>query len=293
MRKKGEKLASNLLDILWCKIRRFCLKGKIIRCLSESDNSEVLPIIEYLKRPFLKDLIIPYNYIEEYKIENIDLNWDAEGKWFYINLGFINMYLKYKKEKQAKKCYNAILIEQDFRSPHCYISDTFQPEEGSVILDLGGAEGYFPIKFLERVKKVYIFECDKEWIDALNKTYENYKDKVIIVDKFVDSYSDSTHISLDDFVQQNMLSNEKLFIKIDVEGSELDVIKGAQTLLSMEQSIRWAICAYHFESHEELIRKSFKGWNVTAVPGYILNFYDYNFKPPYIRKGVLQIDNMH
>lgn len=293
MRKKKEKLASSLQDILWCKIRRFFLKGKIIRYLSESGNSEVLPIIEHLKRPFLKDLIIPYNYIKEYKAEDIDLKWDAESKLYYVNLGFINMYLKYKKKRQARKCYNDILIEQDFRSPHCYTSDAFQPEEDSVILDLGGAEGYFPIKFLDRVKKVYIFECDKEWINALNRTYENYKDKVIIVEKFVDSYSDNTHVSLDDFAQQNMLFNEKLFIKVDVEGSELDVIKGAQKLLQTEQSIKLAICTYHFEAHEELIRKSLKGWNITAVPGYILNFYDYNFKPPYIRRGVLQIDNMH
>ena len=184
-----------------------------------------------------------------------------------------------------------ILLEQDKHSPHRYTTEEFHPQKDSVILDIGGAEGFFPIDYIDAVKKVYIFECSNEWIQALKKTYKNYKDKVVIIKKFVSSYSDDTHISLDDFIKEKHLENDNLFIKIDAEGSEPDIIKGGSFLFSSKQSIQLALCVYHCAWHEKYFRKLFHNWNICSSNGYMLYYYDFYFSEPYVRTGVLRIWN--
>ena len=70
------------------------------------------------------------------------------------------------------------LWEQSNESPHRYLTHEFDVSDGDVVLDVGGAEGNFALTVIDKVSKVYIFECDDEWIEALNYTFADYKDRV-------------------------------------------------------------------------------------------------------------------
>lgn len=291
MHKKTYKLAKNDIEYIICELSAVFMKGKIINYLNKKENSDYKNIATYLNNN--KMTIFPYNFAKQYKISNIDIKKDTSNNLYYTNYHNIDIYLKSKftSKYRAARYFKNILLEQDKHSPHRYTTEEFHPQKDSVILDIGGAEGFFPIDYIDAVKKVYIFECSNEWIQALEKTYKNYKDKVVIIKKFVSSYSDDTHISLDDFIKEKHLENENLFIKIDAEGSEPDIIKGGSFLFSTKQSIQLALCVYHCAWHEKYFRELFHNWNICSSNGYMLYYYDFYFSEPYVRTGVLRIWN--
>lgn len=290
-RNNGVRLADKDIEFLWCEWKVRVQKRRIIRELSKQGGDETDEIVDYLKKHPIT--VFPYKFKEKYAIRNVKLQKDKAKNMYFYKRGVVNMYLKktYKSEFRAKRYCSNLLMEQDMDSPHCYVSHSFYPEPESVIIDIGGAEGFFPIEYLDTVKKVYIFECSREWTEALQATYEKYRDKVFIVNKFVSDCSDETNVSLDDFVKENHLENEKIFIKIDAEGSEPAIIDGAKNFLNSDTSIKLAICTYHCAEHESVFRKRFDGWNIENAKGYMLYYYDFCFGAPYIRRGVLRIDN--
>ncbi len=285
------RLAGNDIEFLLCELFVRLKKRKIIKYLSNLEQKDIAPVVSYLKHHSIS--VFPYDYKDAYSMESVDVGKDEACHMFYVKNPLLNVYMKpsYTSKFRAQRYYNNLLIEQDKHSPHCYTTSSFYPEQDSVILDIGGAEGYFPIQYLEQVKKVYIFECNPEWLKALEKTYGKYKDKVCIINKFVSDYTDETHVSLDDFVAENHLLQEKLFIKIDAEGSEPQIIEGAKNLLTSKQLIRLALCVYHCADHEALFRQRFHDWSIDVSEGYMLYYYDFNFNSPYIRRGVLRIQN--
>ena len=283
------RLAQNDFEFIYCEIKKKFIKNKVVSFLSKEKDSEKKDIAKYISENGMS--IFPYPYVNNYKLQNVEAVKDSDADMFYIQRNGRRLYMKksYTSMFRAKRYYNNILIEQDEASPHRYVSDTFAPEAGSVILDIGGAEGFFPFDYLDTVDKVYIFECDDEWIEALTKTYADYKDKVIIINKFVSDFTDDSHITIDDFVQQYNLNGKKLFIKIDAEGSEPNIIRGARKTLNKIKNIRLALCTYHCAKHETLFRNLFKSWRIEASDGYMLYYYDFNFREPYLRKGILRI----
>ena len=62
-----------------------------------------------------------------------------------------------------------------------------------------------------------MIECEHKWVEALKKTFEHWKEKVI-VEKMLGDTDDETHISID-----GLLKDEKVnFIKMDIEGAEVN-----------------------------------------------------------------------
>ncbi len=285
------RLADNDMEFIYCEIKSRIMKYRIIKELNGSSDAEVKKIGEYLKKNPIS--VFPYEYKKKYNINEHIAEKDNESGLIYVRHNGMKMYMrrKYTSLFRAKRYYNNILMEQDNESPHCYVSEKFEPDEGSVIIDIGGAEGFFGLKYIEKVKKIFIFECDSEWVEALEKTYEAYKDKVVIIEKFVGKYTDEKNVSLDDFIKENHLENERIFVKIDAEGSEPLILYGAKNLISSAQNVKMAVCTYHCAEHEKLVRNVFKGWNIECSKGYMLYYYDLNFNKPYIRRGVLRIQN--
>lgn len=286
------RLAQNDFEFIFCEIKKRFMKNKVISFLSKETDNEKKAVANYISKNGMS--VFPYPYVKNYKLQNVSAEKDSDAGMFYINRNGRRLYMKksYTSMFRAKRYYNNILIEQDNLSPHRYVSDTFTPEAGSVILDIGGAEGFFPFDYLDMVDKVYIFECSDEWTHALTKTYADYKDKVIIINKFVSDFTDVSHITIDDFVQQENLGDKKLFIKLDAEGSEPNIIRGARKTLNQIKNIKLALCTYHCAEHESLFRKLFKSWRMEVSNGYMLYYYDFNFKKPYLRRGVLRLTKM-
>ncbi len=282
------RLASNITEFImrdnWARLNR----KKIADYLSDSDDPEIRSIGEYLKSNNINTF--PYSFATRYNGKDYKCIKDSSAGLRYYELDGKRMYLKkkYNFSYLASRYIKNLNVEQDHASPHRYMTDTFYPHEGDVLIDVGGAEGIFTLSNIERIKHAYIFECDPEWIHAMEKTFEPYKDKITIIAKFASDHSDSTHMSIDDLIKEYSLQNENLFIKIDAEGDELRILDGA-TMLNEAQNCSIAVCTYHRQEHEDLISKRYKDWNIEHSSGYMIYYYDYDISEPYVRRGLLRI----
>ena len=197
------------------------MKKAIISDCRNSNDYEKQEIAQWLERNELRPY--PYPYVEEYKSKSIDVYRDeddypytfVDGKKLYGRKRFTN-------KQFAKECVGR-LAEQDDRSPHCYVpTGRNAPVDGAVIAELGAAEAAFSLEYIERCKKVYLFECLDEWMIPLQKTFEPWKDKVEIVKKYVGRATKDDFISIDDFFKDKEVN----VVKADIEGYEIDMLMG-------------------------------------------------------------------
>jgi hypothetical protein len=178
-------------------------------------------------------------------------------------------------------------MEQDPLSPHRYLTDNFNVEAGDILVDVGAAEGNLPLSVIERVAKVYMFETDPDWIEALEATFAPWREKVEIINKFVSDKNDNKNISLDSFVHEK---GNFSFLKVDAEGSDELVLNGCRNVLSSPNKVKVALCCYHrpFDSvqFEEFLNSY--GFLTEFAPRYMIYPDAESFAPPYLRRGVLR-----
>ncbi len=116
-------------------------------------------------------------------------------------------------------------------------------------MDIGVAEGNFSLQVVDRVSRLYIIESDDGWIEALQETFRNDREKVTILKKFVTSVDGGKYATLDSLIEEPVN-----FIKMDIEGNEWDALLGAERLIGSSENLRCAVCAYHGDFDEILIR---------------------------------------
>jgi predicted RNA methylase len=178
-------------------------------------------------------------------------------------------------------------MEQDIESPHRYITNDFFVKDNDVVADIGAAEGTFALSAVKRAGKIYLFESDMEWVEPLEATFAPWKEKVEIINKFVSDKNDEQNITLDYFFENKVGIN---FLKVDVEGAETDLLKGCEKVLSVNKSLKLAICTYHKQNDESTISKSLKnlGFEVSYSKGYMIYMKDKELRPPYFRRGLIR-----
>lgn len=174
------------------------------------------------------------------------------------------------------------------KQPHQYLTETFTVEEGDVLVDVGCAEALLSLDNIEKVSKVYLFEFEPMWIPALNATFKDYMHKVVIINKYVSGQDTDTTITL-----KSALRNEhgkQLFIKMDIEGAEVEVLNGSRDFLSETSNIKIACCTYHKQHDEEKIPKilSELGYSYEFSDGYMLFYADTDMRYPYFRHGLVR-----
>jgi hypothetical protein len=196
----------------------------------------------------------PYEFALKYKKLPINCFYD-EKKMYYILHQSKKLYFpsNYKKS-DAIKVYRDLIMEQDILSPHRYIED-INRLKGKVVMDIGAAEGMFSLDVIDIVKHVYLFECDANWMKALNATFAPWKEKVTIIPKYISNKNDEMNITIDHFLKGKDKSN--LFLKMDIEGYEQMALKGAANTLKESKDIDYAICTYHRKNDAEEIEKIF------------------------------------
>lgn len=74
----------------------------------------------------------------------IFLSKDKTSNLYFTNYHNFDIYLKpaFTNKYRAARYFKNILLEQDTQSPHRYTTEEFHPQKDSVILDIGGAEGF-------------------------------------------------------------------------------------------------------------------------------------------------------
>lgn len=277
-----EKLIPKSIRLQW-------LKNKIVKYLGDRVlNDEQREVYEYLQNHKLS--VFPYNFPQKYISTDIFIETDPENGLYYTLWEGKRLYYKNGHQfNKAQVYFNSLLLEQDPLSPHRYLTDTFDVDINDVIVDVGAAEGNFSLSVIEKVKQVYIFEVEKDWIKALEATFEPWKEKVKIVQKYVSDQDTNMSIRLDTFFNKNQKVN---FIKADVEGAEAQVINGASDLIKAQTNLKIAICTYHRQTDAEDLDKLLKnkGFENSFSDKYMIFYYGKTniVKPPYLRKAVLR-----
>jgi hypothetical protein len=186
--------------------------------------------------------------------------------------------------QEIRQAYSSMAMEQDLDSPHSYEYVNFKVGADDVVADIGAAEGLFSLNIVERAKKLYLFEINQNWIEALKMTFAPWKNKVEIINKFVSDHDDQGHIQLDTILAGG---GGGIFIKTDGDGSDIEILNGAKNILSSKQKIKAAICTYHKETDAKDISEILKrnNFQINFSKGYI--FFIEN-KLPIIRKGLIR-----
>ena len=174
------------------------------------------------------------------------------------------------------------------KCPHQYQTESFCIKEGDILVDVGCAEALLSLDVIDKVSKVYLLEADKEWIQALNETFKDYSDKVIIINKFASGADSESTITLKSLLCDDI--DKSLFIKMDIEGAEVEVLNGSKEFLKSVKDLKLACCTYHKQDDAEKIEKIYKELNLNFEysDGYMIFIFDECQKPPYFRHGVIR-----
>ncbi len=196
-------------------------------------------------------------------------------------------YPREMDEKQILKTYYQFLSEMDNDSPHLYTNNLNEIKD-KVLFDCGVAEGLFPLTYVDQFKKIVLFECDNNWVEALKATFSPYSSKVTIVNKYVSNIDSESTITLDNFSKNhNIIPN---FIKMDIEGFEEKAIEGTKNILNNSAETVCAICTYHTPTAEKYIIEKMDslGYRPEYNKGYMVFHCEEHFSSPYLRRGVVR-----
>jgi precorrin-6B methylase 2 len=241
-------------------------------------------VVAYLKNNPVS--VFPYPFARSYRASDVQVFKDESSGLHYVLMEEKKLYFKRSWSKQKiAAMFNSLRKEQDKLSPHRYLTDSFLVNPGDVIVDIGAAEGNFSLSVIERAGQVILFEKDEEWIEALRATFDPWKEKVIVVNKYVSDVTDETQVRLDDFSSHN-----PNFIKIDVEGSERAVLRGADKILTTGRNLKVALCSYHQQEDAETFDNMLKQLNFKTEfsRGYMLFYYNRKIAAPFLRRGLIR-----
>jgi predicted RNA methylase len=249
-------------------------------------NDEQREVLKFLENNEIR--IFPYPFNDDYSAEAIEVFLDTERGLRYVMQDGKRLYFKRRwNEKRIKRAYADLIREQDLNSPHRYLTESFTIGNNDVLADIGAAEANFSLAVIEKVRKVYLFEYDREWAEAMRATFAPWPDKVEIINKYVSDRDDESNVRFDTFYKEH---NDITFLKIDVDGAESIVLDSCNEVFKTPVPFKVALCTYHKNNDESdftaLLKKH--GFSVTPSKGYMIHYYDKKMKAPYLRRGLIR-----
>ncbi len=226
-----------------------------------------------------------------YPLEYTEKNLFVDDKGFYTLLGANRLYFGRDKE-EALDMLKGFYLHYEADNPHRYL---YPSEDGidiltdDVVADVGACEGYFGIKYLD-CKKVYFFEGENEWVMQLRKSTDKCDHAEVVQGYVGDGESE---IRLDSFFEGK---ERPTVIKMDVEGMELAVLRGAKRILSGKGRLVLLIATYHRQEDWDRIVALLNPdvnnprFRISHSNGYYWHIPDP--KPPYFRRGILRAERI-
>lgn len=272
---------------IYCSLKNPKLKKLIFDYYKDNQNEEIEKVVKFEKTHF-GVYFLPYKFVDEYKARKINVYKDISGLFYVINENGDKLFFpkKFKYKNSVKSVYLGMLAEQDYNSPHRYFGRE-DIKKGIIMFDVGAAEASYSLSLIHSLKKLVVFECDEEWIEALNYTFKPFMDKVEIIKKYVSSETTEYSITIDDFCDKRKEYPD--YIKMDIEGAEENAITGAQRIIEEGRCTYWSICTYHRQDSEAQIKQKFSSkYEYTTSEGYTICTMG-GIEKPYLRRGVLKI----
>jgi len=266
--------------------KRDKIRNYFLNLDKDGQEKDVVEIIDFVKEHGLS--FFPYDFSRKYISMDVDVCHDEQ-----CNMGYVltdnNKRLYFYEGNgpgRVKTYYSKLCMEQDEGSPHRYETPEFSVKDGDVIVDVGAAEGIWALKNVEKASKIYLFECDERWIKALEKTFAPWKEKVVIVKKYVSDIVDEKYTTLDEIFNGQTVD----FIKADIESYEPKMLEGAKETLKNNENIKLSLCTYH-KKYDAAILKEFletRGFITEFSKRYMLFVLDDDLEEPYIRRGLIR-----
>jgi hypothetical protein len=286
-----EHTEQNSFTELWCQ-KEHEIKEYFLSLSTDTNDPEILEIIDWFKKG-REPYMYPYEFSRKYHVSDIGVFFDEAVRLPFVMHGENKDKRMYFPEKWdvelIRTYYNWLRIEQDKDCPHCYEADGFVVQDGDVIADIGAAEGIYGLNYAEKAGKIYLFERDEKWIRALQETFKPYKEKVIIVNKYVSNINNDENVTLDSFFNGKRID----FIKADIEGMETQLLEGSSNILAGNVNLKLLLCAYHTKTDEMKIKEMLEGYGFKTEQskGYMLwiwGTFRGGLERPYIRRGVVR-----
>jgi hypothetical protein len=282
--KKKKKLHSSIEE------KQYAIESYFRNLSSEDEN---ISFVEY----FFKNnsfSAFPYGFVKKYlALEVIVYDDNICGMKYILHKNKKLYFPEDWTRTKIREYYNGLLIEQDKKSPHCYVTSSFHVEKNDVLLDIGAAEGIFALTYIDTPQLIYLIECDKNWIKPLEKTFEPYKSKVVIINKRVSDKDDKYSITCDSIINSISGMLDPMccwgyFIKADVEGAEIDCIKGAENSIVSCDNMRIVVCTYHKKNDAIDLEKQLESYGVKTHFSDGLMIFDKDPPDVCLRKGVIR-----
>ena len=235
----------------------------------DCEDKEIKEILEYLSE---HELTVYNQYVPE-ESTIYQYYQDDEGDP-YVYIGNKRMYYPKEIVDITKTPFRKnIFMEQTEYSPHRYIQENHEVHGGDVIVDAGVCEGNFSIQYVDIASKLHLIEMDKRWCRALEKTFAPWRNKVTIHNVALSKEDGRVERRLDTLIKENID-----FLKMDIEGAEIDALLGAKELLERSNAI-CSICAYHRTYDEKYIRFILEayGYTTKTSDGYMAFVWDKNW----------------
>jgi FkbM family methyltransferase len=242
------------------------------------------------------------------KIENYVCNGALE--FFSKNQKRVSEVASLLCDKKSKKIYLQMVRYRQTRKWYYYaincgeqyfINDFFRYGKNEIFIDCGAFTGDTIEKFIAlpkmEYKKIIAFETDKQNFEKLQCKFKN-NPKIVLINEGVYNKNCGLYFSrVDDTATSGIvsefptgkadeisikvrsidslqISDKVTFIKMDIEGAELNALKGAEKTILRDKP-RLAICIYH--SNEDMIRIA--EWIHALVPEYKLYVRHHNYYP--------------
>lgn len=270
--------------------REELLKYLMTEKYRDTTDSDIQDTIKYWEEN-------PLSYFNqhEYAVATSDrVFWDIECNMPYIvyknrRLYYPRSYRGFLYDEEGIYVLGYREEEQAEGSPHKYLTKEIDFAKGDVVVDAGAMEGDFALEHIDEIGKLYIFECDPKWVEALRMTYKDYKDKVTIIPKMLGNRVDEKTTTL-----SNVIRDKKVdFIKMDIEGAEADALLASEELLR-NNHVKCTICTYHKKDDAVKLEKFFQkmGYQTSFSNGHMIFHIDDDiFSTLDFRKGVIYAKN--
>lgn len=269
------------------KTRRKAVLEKFRKLDQDKLVPEIREGLRYLKNH--KYTPFPYNWAHKYDRVLPEVFYDKENRIFYILFEGKKMYFP-RSFSMTHVIWNVrrLLKEQDMQSPHLYLNDGFLVEPGSVVIDAGVAEGNFALSVIDEAQRVYLVECDKEWMEALKLTFDPWKDKVVFIEKYMSDIESETTICLDSLMIPE--PGFSYFIKLDIEGFEQKALSGMKRMVISGDQIKMDVCTYHRLNDYNEIEATLLAYGFTCrgSDGFVL--YSETGEEPTFRKALIRAE---